>query len=81
MQDPLSLNKRRQFIGELFKRSWDKSLTSCLYVGSSQGGILADVPGPKDSVIEGVYTRYIIEDGLLGTDFAFSRFNSAVCNN
>ena len=79
IEDPISLIKKREFIGELSKRTWDKSLRSCLYVGSSQGGKQTDIPGPKDSVIEGTYSEYIVSDGILGTSFTFSKFDKTVC--
>ncbi len=79
IKDPISLVQKKQFIGELSKRSWDKSLRSCLYVGSSQGGRLTDIPGPKDSVIEGTYSDYIVSDGLLGSFFEFSKFDTTIC--
>uniref|UniRef100_A0A1X7VGN5 VWFD domain-containing protein n=1 Tax=Amphimedon queenslandica TaxID=400682 RepID=A0A1X7VGN5_AMPQE len=68
----------RQFIGELYQRSWDRSFRPCLYVGSSQGGKLKDIPGPSDSVIEGSYIDYLVP-GLLATDFKFSRFKNSFC--
>ena len=79
IEDPISLISKRQFIGELSKRSWDKTLRSCLYVGSSQGGRLSDIPGPKDSVIEGVYSQYAVQDGILSTSFTYSRFDQTIC--
>ena len=79
IEDPISSVKNRQFIGELSKRTWDKSLRSCLYVGSSQGGKLSDIPGPKDSVIEGSYFQYIVSDGILSTGFTFSKFDRTIC--
>lgn len=70
----------RVFIGELHRRSWDLSLQPCLYVGSSQGGPLSDIPGPRDSVIEGRYTDYKVS-GLLTTSFQFSQFDSSFCSS
>lgn len=70
----------RRFIGELYHRSWDRSLKSCVYVGSSQGGQLRDIDGPHDTVIEGVYQDYIMSDGLMGTEFKYRQFQSSYCN-
>ena len=71
---------QRRFVAERFHRSWNLSLQSCLYAGSSQGGALSDLPGPKDSVIEGRYTQYIV-DSLLQTNYTYSRFDESFCNN
>ncbi len=79
IQDPVSLLDTRQFIGELSKRSWDKSLRPCLYVGNSQGGKLSDIPGPKDSVIEGIYSHYAVPNGILSTSFTYSKFDRMIC--
>ena len=69
----------RQFIGELYHRSWDRTLRSCIYAGSSQGGRSIDIAGPRDSVIEGVYRDYDVTDGLVGTTFKYSRFDTSLC--
>ena len=79
VDNPISTRDPRQFIGELLSRSWDSSPISCLYVGNSQGGRLRDIPGPRDSVIEGRYTDYRVSDGLLGIDFMYSQFDTDMC--
>ena len=79
VSNPLSITGTRQFIGELSRRSWNRSLRSCLYVGSSQGGQLTDIPGPRDSVIEGVYTEYCVSDGILGVEYMYSQFDRFFC--
>ena len=69
----------RRFIGELFEKSWDNTLKrSCIYVGSSQGDQLIDIAGPHDTVIEGIYTDYIVSDGLSGTRFKYNQFQSSL---
>ena len=69
---------QRQFAAELFHRSWDLSAQSCLYAGSSQGGALSDIPGPRDSVIEGRYTQYSVTR-ILDTEYTYTRFDRSFC--
>ena len=70
---------QRQFVAELFHRSWDLSAQRCLYAGSSQGGALSDIPGPQDSVIEGRYTEYRVTR-ILDTDYTYTRFDRSLCS-
>ena len=71
---------QRQFVAELFHRSWDLSPQRCLYAGSSQGGALSDIPGPRDSVIQGRYTEYRVTR-ILDTDYAYTRFDRSLCRS
>ena len=50
----------------------------CLYVGSSQGSRMSDIPGPIGTVIEGSYLDYLVP-GLLASDFKFSKFQNSFC--
>ena len=62
--------------------SWDerKTHTPCIYGGDSQGGHLYEVKSPSDSLIEGTYTDYIV-DNLFSTNYLFSKFNETYCTN
>ena len=41
--------------------TWELERRLCYFVGSGQAGPLAEVSEPNNSVIEGVYSDYIIE--------------------
>lgn len=62
----------------LEETSWDAQKTPCFYAGDSQGGHLYEVESPNDSLIEGTYTDYIV-DNLFSTDYLFSKFNETYC--
>ena len=70
----------RQFIGELFRRTWDKSTKPCLYAGDSQGASSLDEPSslPNDPVIAGTFRNYEVPD-LFSSDFVFSKFEQQNC--
>lgn len=71
----------RQFIGERFEQIWNHNYQSCIYVGNSQGGNLVDIPGPQDTVIEGVFSDYIIKDGLFGIQYKYNHFDQMFNGN
>jgi hypothetical protein len=53
----------RTFVASLQPRIWDRTAGYCLYAGNRQSGPTGDVDdddSPNDSVIEGVYTDYIV---------------------
>ena len=50
----------------------------CYFVGSGQAGLLVEVSEPNDSVIEGVYSDYIIES-LFATSYTYSHFLEGRC--
>ena len=62
----------------MYQMSWEFEAKQCLYVGNNQGGPIAEVVDPNDSVIEGVYKDYIIADSF-GTDFKYAVFKNDTC--
>ena len=54
-------------------------MSYCLYAGNRQGGTIQEVEDPNDSVIEGIYTDYIMNDEFT-TDFKFSHFDESICS-
>lgn len=68
----------RRFVAELFKRSWDKRDTPCLYAGTSQGGAAIDYGRGYDSVIEGNYRDYKMANRF-STDFNYKMFDDNKC--
>ena len=70
----------RSFVADLYHRTWDRTLKPCLYAGSSQAGPISEVVGaPNDSVIEGEYFEYEVEDGIFGRDFIYNRLLATSC--
>ena len=70
----------RSFLGEFYHLTWDKSREPCLYVGTGQGGPTYEVEDPNDSVIEGHYRDYIIDNGdLFETTYKYVRFDEGRC--
>ena len=67
------------FIGFKHSITWDKRFELCLYAGSFQAGTTSY--SPNDSVIEGVYADYKVDQ--FGTDFTFAVFsqNALSCPN
>ncbi len=69
----------RSFVGELYWRSWDRQAIRCYYAGNAQGGPVREFEQtPADSVIQGKYTDYQIEN-ILGTEFTYSMFDEQYC--
>ena len=68
----------REFIGSLYPLTWDYTETPCLYAGNQQGGYAIEFEDFSDSVIEGYFWQYTV-DNLFGTEFAFSQFNNSQC--
>jgi len=70
---------RREFVAELFHRTWDKSLKPCLYAGDGQGGQVFDQTlTPNDPVIAGIYLDYEVSD-LFASDFEFNKLLPGIC--
>ena len=69
----------REFVAELYVRTWDNSVGPCLYAGTGQGGTAIEF-GTKynDSVIEGKYSDYILTSWF-ETDFVYSMFDKSQC--
>ena len=68
----------RSFLGDLYPRTWDNTKEECLYVGNSQGGPVRGFGSFTDSVIEGIYTDYIVPS-LFATEYQFDRIQG-VCS-
>lgn len=68
----------RRFTALLSDVNWEFQTTPCFYAGNQQGGPIAEVEDPNDSVIEGDYADYRV-NGPFETDYAFSRFDSSQC--
>ena len=51
----------RSFLASYHSIVWDGSAKPSLYAGSSQGGSITNVE-PNDSVIEGSYFEYEVDD-------------------
>ena len=60
--------------------TWDDGLNNeyCLYAGSAQGGGIVELKSPNDSVIEGVYTEYIVP-GPFSVGFRYAHFDLSEC--
>ena len=70
----------RSFLGEFYDRKWDRTNEPCLYVGNAQGGKSYDVEDPNDSVIEGNYREYFIEnEDLFETNYKYVQFEEERC--
>ena len=67
----------RSFGGFLYARPWEIMLP-CLFTGDRQGGETNAFGDPNDSVLQGTFQDYEVND-LFSTDFTFSQFNSAAC--
>ena len=80
MHPPYSARNRTIFVF-VFESTWSQQgvraipNSSCLFVGSSQGG---PYPPHYDSVIEGYWQNYTT-DGLFETAWTYSRFTAANC--
>ena len=68
----------RSFAAVLSHGTWERTLKPCLYAGNAQGGPISEVAG-DDSVIEGDYFEYTVEDGIFGTNFAYNRLEARNC--
>ena len=61
----------RSFVGIESSVTWELERRPCYFVGSGQAGLLVEVSEPNDSVIEGVYSDYIIES-LFATSYTYT---------
>lgn len=68
----------RQFVAELFERTWDKSRRPCLYAGDGQGGSIFDPVTPNDPVIAGTFRDYEVSS-LFGSDFVYNKLEERDC--
>ena len=64
----------RSFLASYHSIVWDGSTKPCLYAGSSQGGSITNVE-PNDSVIEGNYPEYEVDE-LFGSSFKYNRLTT-----
>lgn len=68
----------RQFVAELFQRTWDKSMKPCLYAGDGQGGSILDPVTPNDPVIAGTFRDYKVSD-IFSSDFIYNKLQRRNC--
>lgn len=69
----------REFVAELFQRTWEKSMKPCLYAGDGQGGRLFEPVTPNDPVIAGTFRDYAVSD-LFGSDFIYNKLQQRNCS-
>lgn len=69
----------RNFPGFLWPLTWERRSEPCLYAGSNNAGSVQIIDGLEDTIIEGVYSDYIVSDAF-DTEFKFSRFSDEFCN-
>ena len=74
---PTLLNER-SFVGIKGGMTWEFENRPCLYVGNSQGGPIDEVVGPNDSVIDGEYTDYEVND-MFATTYQYTKFEEGKC--
>ena len=70
--------RERTFTAILYQFNWEFGRQPCFYAGNQQGGPIAEVLEPNDSVIEGEYFDYETNE-LFATDYKFSRFDEYQC--
>ena len=73
-------SRSRRFLSLRFTRVWDNSPRVCFYAGSGQGGRSGMLPEADDSVIEGNYREYLVED-LYAHVFTYAEFEYQRCTN
>ena len=70
--------RERMFTAILYDFNWEFARQPCFYAGNQQGGPIAEVMDPNDSVIEGEYFDYQTEE-LFATGYKFTRFEENQC--
>lgn len=73
-----TISQQRLYVGVLGRLTWEVEEGPCLYVGDSQSDSTYEFEDPNDSVIEGLYTDYIVSEGF-GDDFKFGLFDVDKC--
>ena len=73
-------SRERTFTALLYQFNWEFAPQPCFYAGNQQGGPIAEVMEPNDSVIEGEYFEYQT-GGLFSTSFKYNRFEENQCVN
>lgn len=68
----------REFVAELFQRTWDKSSKPCLYAGDGQGGRILGPVTPNDPVIAGTYRDYRVSS-LFDNNFIYNKLEQRNC--
>ena len=68
----------RQFVAELFQRTWDKTMKPCLYAGDGQGGRIFDQVTPNDPVIAGTFRDYIVSS-IFASNFVYNKLERRNC--
>ena len=69
----------RSYTGYLYQSTWDHTEESCLYVGNTQGGPIAEVSQPNDPVIADIYTAYKVPGAYSEVGYVFGLFNEDQC--
>lgn len=72
--------RERTFTAILYDFNWEFAKQPCFYAGNQQGGPIAEVMDPNDSVIEGEYFDYQTT-GIFASTYKFSRFEENQCVN
>ena len=70
--------KTRHVPASLSKVTWGFDNTKCLYAGNAEGGPVAEVDHPNDSLIEGELQDYGVT-GMFSTAFRYQQFKKASC--
>lgn len=70
----------RSFVGEMFTKKWDSTPEPCIYVGSNQAGTGRSDLLPLGTIVEGIYSDYIVK-GAFDYNYLFTRFESESCSN
>ncbi len=65
----------RSFPALLWHLTWERERRQCLYAGTSNAAKTSNTEGLSDSVIEGSYKDYIVQEAF-DTQYKFSRFTS-----
>lgn len=71
-------SRERRFTAILYQFNWEFAKQPCFYAGNQQGGPIAEVMEPNDSVIEGEYSDYQM-DGMFATEYKFNHFEEDQC--
>ena len=72
--------RQRTFTAILYDFNWEFAKQPCFYAGDQQGGPIAEVVEPNDSVIEGEYFDYQT-NGIFASGYKFSRCEENQCTN
>ena len=65
----------RSFPALLWHLTWERERRPCLYAGSNNAGRTSSAEGLSDTLIEGRYKDYIVQEAF-DTQYKYSRFTS-----